>query len=389
MKTRNFRILTMTVAFGALTACAPGGGLDWDMRGITGGGLDTSGAARQATQQRPRPDDRGVLSYPGYQVVLARRGDTVRSVAARLGIDAEELGRNNALKPDDLLRNEEVLALPRRIDAAPAGGTAGAIVGGTIAPAPVDVTTLATGALDRAGGPGAAKPAAPSGPQPARHQVKRGETAYSIARSYNVSVKALAEWNSLGTDLSLREGQYLLIPVTAAISGPTTEPLTSPGSGTPTPVPPSAAKPLPNEKTAPSSSKPKDTPSSPNLGEDRSTASTSKYAMPVDGRIIRGYSKGKNDGIDIAAAAGTPVKAAAGGVVAAITKDTDQVPILVLRHDGNVLTVYAGIEAVKVKKGDKVSRGQTVAVVRKANPAFVHFEVRKGVDSVDPMSLLQ
>jgi murein DD-endopeptidase MepM/ murein hydrolase activator NlpD len=42
-----------------------------------------------------------------------------------------------------------------------------------------------------------------------------------------------------------------------------------------------------------------------------------------------------------------------------------------------------------VAKGDKVSKGQSIAVVRAGNPAFVHFEVRKGVDSVDPMAYLQ
>jgi len=51
--------------------------------------------------------------------------------------------------------------------------------------------------------------------------------------------------------------------------------------------------------------------------------------------------------------------------------------------------VYAGVDGLKVAKGDRVKRGQTIAVVRAATPAFVHFEVRKGVDSVDPMPYLQ
>jgi murein DD-endopeptidase MepM/ murein hydrolase activator NlpD len=36
-----------------------------------------------------------------------------------------------------------------------------------------------------------------------------------------------------------------------------------------------------------------------------------------------------------------------------------------------------------------VKRGQVIATVRAGNPAFLHFEVRKGVDSVDPMPYLQ
>ncbi len=111
--------------------------------------------------------------------------------------------------------------------------------------------------------------------------------------------------------------------------------------------------------------------------------------MPVSGKIIRGYQKKKNEGIEIAAAAGTAVAAAGDGTVAAITKDTEGVPILVVRHAGNLLTVYANIDAITVKKGDKVSRGQPIAEVRASDPAFLHFEVRQGFDSVDPMPYLQ
>ena len=51
---------------------------------------------------------------------------------------------------------------------------------------------------------------------------------------------------------------------------------------------------------------------------------------------------------------------------------------------GNLLTVYANIKDLKVKKGDSVSRGQTIAAVRGGNPSFLHFEVREGFESVDP-----
>jgi septal ring factor EnvC (AmiA/AmiB activator) len=54
-----------------------------------------------------------------------------------------------------------------------------------------------------------------------------------------------------------------------------------------------------------------------------------------------------------------------------------------------LLTVYAGVEGLKVARGDSVTRGQTIAAVRSADPSFLHFEVRKGVDSMDPMPYLQ
>ena len=365
----------------ALSACVNTGNLDWDLRAGAG---DTSGAVRQATAAAPTPDANGILSYPDYQLAKARRGETVAAMAGRLGLNANDLAQTNALRPTDPLREGELLLLPSRVSAAPQP----AIIGG--GGGPVDITSIATTALDEVG-PSASAPAAskPVSGQPLTHRVARGETAFTIARTYNVSAKALADWNQLGSDMAVREGQTLIIPV-ATGPAPDPEPVpTPPGTGSPTPEPPSAAKPLPDEKTTPAAEKPKATPPSPDLGDQATAASASKFAMPVQGKIIRGYDKRTNQGIDIAAPAGTTVAAAAAGTVAAVTRDTDQVPIVVIRHDGGLLTVYAGLDALKVKKGDKVSRGQAIGVVRKGDPAFLHFEVRKGVDSLDPMTYLQ
>lgn len=367
-----------------LSACVKAPDLDWDLRSA-GTGLNTSAAAREAGP-RPAADANGVISYPGYQVAVARRGDTVAAVASRVGLQADALAKYNALRPTDALNEGEILALPSRVNAAPAGGIGSMATAPTAGAGAIDVTTIATTALDRVGTSApaaAAKPA--SGAEPVRHRVARGETAFSIARSYNVSAKSLADWNGLGADLAVREGQYLIIPVAGA-PAPLVD-ASAPGAGSQTPEPPSAKKPLPDEKVAPAATKPKEVPASPDLGAARTTSTT--FAMPVDGKIIRGYVKKKNDGIDIAAAAGTAVKAAADGTVAAVTKDTEGTPILVIRHADNILTVYAGVDGVTLAKGDKVKRGQKIATVRAATPAFLHFEVRKGVDSVDPMPYLQ
>jgi murein DD-endopeptidase MepM/ murein hydrolase activator NlpD len=405
----TLRALGLTTALATLTACTGGQGgmmsdLDWDFRGGANT-LDTTEAARQATAARPMPDAQGVISYPGYQVAVARRGDTVGSVAARVGLSAQELASYNAIAPNATLRDGEVLALPRRV----AGTSPGAAIsGGNVAAAPlaspgaVSVTSIATTALDRVDSGAAAQPAAATAAAPkpddkklgsmapTRHQVKRGETAFSIARTYNVSARALADWNGLGPDLAVREGQYLMIPTpTGEPPVRPTEVVTAPGSGSPTPEPPSAAQPLPDEETKPAAEAAKDRPASPDMAEDRTVASAAQFVMPVAGNIIRGYAPPKNEGIDIAAPAGTPVKAAGAGTVAAITQDTAQTPIIVIRHDGGLLTVYAGVAGTTVKKGDKVSRGQTIATVRSGNPAFLHFEVRRGAASTDPMPFLQ
>ncbi|MGB8621448.1 MAG: LysM peptidoglycan-binding domain-containing protein, partial [Paracoccaceae bacterium] len=202
----------------ALLAVAACGQFDMDFRN---NGADTSQAARTRTAPRPQPDNRGLISYPGYQVALARRGDTVADVAARVGLPAAQIARYNGIPEDVPLRQGELLALPARVSE-PSPET-GAIATGPIQPADnIDITTLAGNAIERAGGrqqatatPADGGPKVPVGPEPVRHKVQRGETAFSIARLYNVSVRALADWNGLGPDLTVREGQYLLIPVPA------------------------------------------------------------------------------------------------------------------------------------------------------------------------------
>jgi murein DD-endopeptidase MepM/ murein hydrolase activator NlpD len=386
----SFGIKAALVGSVALTlaGCDPDGSFDADFRNFGRGGFDTSDAAKRASGTRPAADSRGIISYPNFDVAVARRGDTLESLAARTGIAASEIGSYNAISPGTVLREGEVVALPRRVGA---GGGAPAI--GTLPPGGgIDVSTIAAGAIDRAeaGGTGAAATnAAPGGAEPGRHRVVRGETAYTIARLYGVDVRALAEWNGLGPDLAVREGQYLLIPVAAASApAPAVETATLPGEGSPTPLPPSASAPLPDEETV-AAAKPVEKPASPEMKEEQTSASATKLAMPVQGKIIRGYQKKKNEGIEIAAAAGTEVRAAADGTVAAITKDTDQVPILVIRHTGNLLTVYANIEGITVAKGARVKRGETIARVRAGANPYLHFEVREGFDSVDPVPYLQ
>ncbi|SFE66938.1 Murein DD-endopeptidase MepM and murein hydrolase activator NlpD, contain LysM domain [Sulfitobacter brevis] len=382
--------------------------LDYDLRGLNGG-FSTADAASAPVADRPRPDNRGVISYPNYQVAVARRDDTLADVSARVGVNLQELARYNGMQPNVRLRKDEIIVLPSRV-AEPSPAT-GATTTGPIT-APRDITSIAgdainrapatpgvqTAALPPASAPVAASPVAAqqANKEPIRHKVERGETAYTIARLYNVPIKALAEWNGLGPDFSIRAGQFLLIPVpqqnppARSVPSEAAQATTPPGAGSPTPTPPSAAKPLPQDTTAkplPAAT----TPAKPvaDVGKTSAPSAPTKMSPPVQGSIIRGYAKGKNEGVNIQAAAGTAVKAADAGVVAAITKSAEGVPIVVVRHPDNLLTVYANVADVNVAKGDNVARGQQIAKLRGGEDAFVHFEVRKGFDSVDPAPYIQ
>ena len=172
---------TAVVVLFVLAGC---GGFDIDMRGGANQ-LDTSEAVASGLAPTPVPDSRGVISYPDYQVAIAQQGDTVDTIAARLGLSASELASYNALPQDVVLRQGAVVALPTRVGEP---GTGAILNNGT-----VDVATIAGSAIDRADG----APGLPAGNQPVRHQVQPGETAFSIARTYDVPVSVLAEWNGL------------------------------------------------------------------------------------------------------------------------------------------------------------------------------------------------
>ncbi|MEO0946449.1 MAG: LysM peptidoglycan-binding domain-containing protein, partial [Pseudomonadota bacterium] len=138
----KLRLWGIAVSALALAGCGgnnPLANFDLDLRS-SAGTLDTSAAAQNAGRA-PQPDGRGIISYPGYQVAVAKRGDTLQDVADRLGLSAQELSSFNALPENVSLRQGEIIALPRRvrepdIDVATSG--------------PFDVSTLAGNAIDRA-----------------------------------------------------------------------------------------------------------------------------------------------------------------------------------------------------------------------------------------------
>lgn len=378
------RVFTQFAATGAalamLASCGPNGAFDPDLRGWMPGGLATDSAAASAPA-RPEPDARGIISFANGQVVVAQAGDTPTTIAARLGLGADELARHNALPADTQLGAGTVLVLPR-----PVSGAAGApAAGGTATVTDPFANAPATGPARTASPTATPAPAAPAAAAatPREHVVAAGETAWSVARRYGISVQDLASWNGLPGDMNLRVGQRLLIPQPGQRREAAAT--TAPGQGSATPRPPSAAQPLPAETTAPAADPGPAAPST-DLGATRTAASGSRFRMPVAGSIIRVYEKGRNDGIDIAAPSGTQVNAAGTGTVAAITRDTSGSPIVVVRHEGDLMTVYAGLDDVAVARGDSLSGGQSLGTA--GDGGFVHFEVRRGFESLDPEGFL-
>lgn len=356
-------IISLLIAT-ALTGCTNSFGMD--VRDQFGGLLDTSSAAANAVADRPEPDARGVITFPSFQVALATAGDRIVDVAARIGVDADRLGQFNGIPREAILRHGEVIALPSNMIAV---GTDGAPLTPTI----VDIRELSD-----------APSAKPQAAEPKRHKVVEGETIYTISRLYSVSAEDLAKWNSLKLTTELRPGQYLLIPITPI---PPVE-VSAPGAGSIAPAPPSSTRPQPRSAQPQTAAIPAPAAAPATVADTgpitQASQSDARFMRPVSGTIIRSYKKGVNEGIDIGAPGGTAVSAADVGTVAAITKDTKGVAIVVIKHADGLLTVYTNIDSLSVKKGDAVTRGQEIAKIREGAPSFLHFEVRKGLESVDP-----
>ncbi|MBL1405529.1 MAG: peptidoglycan DD-metalloendopeptidase family protein [Rhizobiales bacterium] len=118
---------------------------------------------------------------------------------------------------------------------------------------------------------------------------------------------------------------------------------------------------------------------------------------PVSGRVVSKFGSnkksGRNDGIDIFVPEGTSVKAAENGVVIYSGSELAGFGNLVLiRHDGGLVTAYAYNKSLMVQKGAQVRRGQVIARSGKTGDAetpMLHFEVRKNSRPVNPTSYLK
>ncbi len=103
-----------------------------------------------------------------------------------------------------------------------------------------------------------------------------------------------------------------------------------------------------------------------------------------------------HNGIDIAAEAGTTVKAAAAGTVYTVFKDDTMGHTVVIRHEGGYTTQYASLdENIAVKVGDTVQMGDTIgtvantALLETAQGNHLHFSVMLNDQLIDPEAFLE
>lgn len=125
-------------------------------------------------------------------------------------------------------------------------------------------------------------------------------------------------------------------------------------------------------------------------------ATKTSFIWPTDGNVISAYGPKPNglinDGINIAAAEGKPIWAAAGGeVVYAGNELKGYGNMMIIRHAGGWMSAYAHASDMLVKKGSVVKQGDLIGYVGKTGDvdvAQLHFGIRQGKAPVNPESLL-
>ncbi len=273
---------------------------------------------------------------------VVRPGDTLRGVANTTGAGSEAIARANNLPPPFTIRVGQRLTIP--------GGR--------------------------------------------YHGVREGETGIAIARAYGVDWSRIVTANALAEPYILRTGQRILIPGDAAprsaaeraaafrldiddiLTGG--EPAIEAGERPVRPVT-SPRRVLPSTAVV---AAPSITPGA--------------FAWPVDGRVLKRFGAGdsgeRTNGIKIGVPLDTPVTAAADGTVAYVGTGVPGLGgVVIIRHGGNLATVYGHASQLLVQRGQAVKRGQKIALSGDSGYADrpqVHFEIRNGRTPVDPLARL-
>lgn len=193
-------------------------------------------------------------------------------------------------------------------------------------------------------GPPSAQPLKPA--PPGHYRVQPGDNLFRIAFQHGLDYPDLARWNNLADPDHLLAGSVLRL---------------TPPPGTTPPVAP-ASEPLVS------------------------------WDWPARGPILRGFGEaGGNKGLDIAGTRGSPIRAAAAGqVLYASDGLRGYGKLIIIKHSESLLSAYAHQDAILVREGDQVARGQMVGRMGDSDTqqVMLHFEIREHGKPVDPRKYL-
>ncbi|MBN1871488.1 MAG: peptidoglycan DD-metalloendopeptidase family protein [Candidatus Omnitrophica bacterium] len=184
------------------------------------------------------------------------------------------------------------------------------------------------------------------------YEVQRGDTLWRIAKLYEKDVDEIVKANRLPSATKIDVGQKLFIPGASENNTYATASNTRPFSG--------------------------------------------KFSWPVVGKVTSHFGEKnglvKNKGINIEAREGSKVVAADSGVVSFIDENMKGLgKTIIIDHENGFSTVYAHNSSISVNVGQKIERNQVIAYVGKTGRAekpYLHFQIRKGHEPINPFYYL-
>jgi murein DD-endopeptidase MepM/ murein hydrolase activator NlpD len=185
--------------------------------------------------------------------------------------------------------------------------------------------------------------------------VRPGQTVWSIAREHGVSVGALIRVNRLGPNAKLKVGQRLALPLSEVPEGSQEPPSFADIVLEPPPPTPFV-----------------------------------QFVRPVPGAVASRFGpRGAawHGGVDLRAERGSPIRAAAAGMVISSGWERAYGRVVKIWHFQSLMTVYAHNLENLVKVGDWVEQGQVIATVGstgRATAPHLHFEIRLDGRKYDP-----
>lgn len=197
------------------------------------------------------------------------------------------------------------------------------------------------------------------------YTVKSGDTLAGISQKYKGNDQQILEANGIPLADALQAGDEIIIP-----------------GGEP-PAPPTPAAPsrgffqqvFVRDGNPPASAPPSNT----------------RWLWPTPNHRINQYYRGRfHTGIDIEGTYSSPIYAAAGGTVEFASSNRSGYGLhVIINHGNGFRTLYAHASKIFVRPGERVSQGQTIAMVGstgRSTGTHLHFEIRTGSSFVNPLA---
>jgi len=229
------------------------------------------------------------------------------------------------------------------------------------------------------------------------HRVGTGETGIGIARAYGADWGEIITINALAEPYILRVGQRLRLPSDARPAAPGPVNVGARAAAFTLDIDDIATGSQPALAEA---ARPTLASAAPRQPVTTAIAAPARFAgrfeWPLYGPILARFgplAPGKvSDGINIAAAAGTPIRAAADGVVAYAG---DQIGVygglILINHGGGWVSAYGHAARIDVQRGQAVRIGDVIGragATGQVQTSQLHFQLRKNRIPVDPMKQL-